>query len=109
MAQRLANVRATVKFIGRNPDSISRVYAKMVQMGCSRMNKRTGKAFTMYSDLSDIIGKKRSQTAYADVFRPMIIGNWQNDIQEFARRAAEKLNVDVTTEIVGWDRKEIEE
>ena len=100
MAQKMANVKSRIEFHGRNPESILRVYSEMVRIASKRINKRTNLPFTVYGELSEIIGKGFNHTAQVDVVRKLILGNWQNDIKEFARNAAKKLNVDVTVEII---------
>lgn len=105
-AQKEAILISKVKLTGHRPESIIKVYEKAAPRSRVQINPRTGKPFTIFGELSEIVGEKHDFTAYLEVERDGILGNFPNDITEFFHRAASRLNVRVSAELIRTQRKQ---
>ena len=107
MPRPLANLLMEVDLSADRVKSVQDVHAYIKNLCDKRINKLTGKPFTIISDLKPVDGKKN--TFRMTILRKSIHGNYKSDVTRMINKAIAALNQDVNKEVVSIQRRVIGE
>ena len=110
MAQKLADLTATVELIG-NEAEVEKVYKDLKLTGRNKLNKRSGKRYIefgepAFKEVRNEKGTRIGKKLVFEVTREKVFGNTDVDLRKHLVRAVERSGTEVKVEVKNAERTE---